>query len=546
MHEGVGHGPVSEDSPSDAQALSHREILTVLAGLMTAMLLAALDQTIVATALPTIVGELGGLTQLSWVVTAYLLASTVSVPLYGKISDLYGRKRLFQVSIVVFVVGSVASGLAQSMGQLISFRAVQGVGAGGLLALTYAIIGDIVSPRQRGRYIGYISAVWALSSVAGPLVGGLLVDSFSWRWMFFINVPLGGIALAVTQRNFRMPFVRRSHRIDYVGGALLSAAIIALLLVTLWGGRAFPWTSGVILGLAIVGVGSLLAFVLVERRAVEPILPLELFSDPVFRVAGALAFLVGAAMVGSIIFIPLFLQVVSGMSATSSGIILLPLVGASVTGVISSGRLTARWGRYKVFPVTGTALMIAGMALMSTMDAATTRGRASLYMVVIGLGVGLVVPVLMLAVQNSVPTRHLGTATSSTQLLRSLGGTVGVAMFGALLNARVVGELAGNIPEGIGTSFTAGPEAIGQLPPAIREAVREAIAGGITGVFLLAVPLTVIAFALALFLREVPLRTTAPGAAAEGALGLVEVAEAGVRERHIAGRDRANLSKTRS
>ena len=487
--------------------LTHREILGVFAGLMTAMLLAALDQTIVSTALPTMVGDLGGLEHLSWVVTGYMLASTVTVPLYGKLSDMYGRKNLFQLAIVLFVLGSIASGAAQTMGQLIAFRAVQGVGAGGLMTLSMTIIGDVVSPRERGRYMGYVGAVFGVSSIAGPLLGGYFVDHLTWRWIFYINVPLGLLALFVTQRNLRLSFERSRHRIDWLGAALLTGGITTLLLVTVLGGSSFDWGSPVIVAMVLGGVGALVAFVLVERRASEPILPLELFRDSVFRVGSGLGFIVGVAMFGTIVFLPLYLQTVLGASATGSGLLLLPLVGGMLTASITSGRLITRWGRYKVFPIFGTALLVIGTALLSTMGVDTTFPVAGLYMVVVGIGLGSTMQVIVLAVQNSVPVHHLGTATSATQFFRSIGGTVGVTVFGAVMGVRLNASLRASGADVPPDALSTTPEALAQLPPEVLAVVRDGLADAVTFVFLIAVPAAVVAFVLAWLLRELPLRS---------------------------------------
>ncbi|MGH8908992.1 MAG: MDR family MFS transporter [Egibacteraceae bacterium] len=496
---------------AEPREMTHREVVKVLVGLMTAMLLAALDQTIVATALPTIVGELGGLSQLSWVVTAYLLTLTVAMPLYGKVSDLYGRKRLFQIAITVFVVGSAACALATSMGQLIAFRAIQGLGAGGIGALSHTIIGGIVPPRQRGRYQGYIGAVYALASVAGPLLGGYFVDQFDWRWVFWINLPLGAVAIAVTQANLRLDTRGGHPRIDWLGAALLTVGISGLLLATVWGGQVYPWASPVILSLAGGVAAALIMFVIVERRASEPILPPELFRDRGFTVSIGIAAIIGAALFGAVTFLPLFLQTVVGLSATSAGLLLIPLVAGLLIGVLSSTRMVTRWGRYKVFPIIGTAALAVGMGLLASMDTTTTQLQASAYMVLVGLGVGLNLQVLVIAVQNAAPPRHLGAATAAVQFFRSIGATVGVGVCGALFTTRLAATLAAgglSTSAGIDPQSLSTPETLATLPLAIQTALRGTLADAITWVFLWTVPIALIGFALAWRLRELPLRAT--------------------------------------
>ncbi|HEX2029113.1 MAG TPA: MDR family MFS transporter [Nitriliruptorales bacterium] len=490
--------------------MSHREILVVIGGLMTAMFLAALDQTIVATALPTIAGEFDALSRLSWVVTAYLLTSTVAVPLYGKVSDLYGRKPLFLGAIVIFTVGSLTAGIAQTMTHLIASRAVQGVGAGGLMAMAQTIMGDVVSPRERGRYMGYIGAVFGVSSIIGPLLGGFFVDTLSWRWVFHLNLPLGLLALYVVQRSLQLPRTRRERAIDYLGAALLTAGVTALLLLLVWGGQVYAWRSEPIAVLAAIFVVALVAFVAVERRAAEPVLPLDLFGNGVFRVSAAMSLIVGTAMFGAIVFMPLYLQVVTGVSATSSGLLLIPLVGGLLAASITAGRLTTRWGRYRAFPIAGTAVLSLGLWLLSTMSVDTRQAVVSAYMVVVGLGIGAVMQTLVLATQNAVPLQQLGIATSAMQFFRSIGGSIGVALFGALLNARLTSLLGASgirLPGGASAESLSSPDAIAALPPAARVVLQGALAEAITFVFGLAVPVAVVGFGLSWLLHELPLRT---------------------------------------
>lgn len=498
-------------APTSASGMTHRQILLVFSGLMAGMFLAALDQTIVATALPTIVGELGGLEHLSWLVTAYLLTSTASSPLYGKISDLYGRKRVFQAAIVIFLLGSGLAGLSQSVAQLIAFRALQGLGAGGVMVLAMTIVGDILSPRERGRYQGYIGGVFAVSSIAGPLLGGFIVDNLNWRWVFYLNIPIGLVALAITGVALNIPFRRVDHPVDYAGAGLLVAAVTSILLMTVWGGSEYAWSSPTIIGLGVAGTILTVLFVLQERRATEPILPLRLFANHTFTLTSGVGFIIGLAMFGSIVFLPLFLQTVTGVTATSSGLLLLPQMVGMLSTSITSGRLISRTGRYKRYPLIGTLVMALGLFLLSTMNADTPFVQTAAYMILLGAGMGLVMQVLVIAVQNAVAHEDLGVATSSATFFRSLGGSFGTALFGAIMTSRLATNLAGLLPAGtpVDTArLTGSPATIAALPAAVKGPVIEALTRSITSVFGVAVPFAVAAFIAVLFLREIPLRET--------------------------------------
>jgi EmrB/QacA subfamily drug resistance transporter len=483
---------------------------TVFLALMLGMFLAALDQTIVSTALPTIVGDLGGLNHLSWVVTSYLLASTASAPLYGKLGDMYGRKRVFQSAIVIFLVGSVLAGASQTFNELIGFRFLQGIGAGGLLVSAQAIIGDIVPPRDRGRYTGVIGSVFAVASVAGPLLGGFFVDGLSWRWVFYVNLPVGAIALAVTAMKLKLPKRRTEHRIDYLGAAILTTAVTLLVLLTTWGGNQYAWGSPTIIVMAVLTLVLVGVFILQERRAEEPIIPLSLFDSEIFDVGIGILFFVGLAMFGALVFIPLYLQVVDGASPTSSGLMLLPLMIGLLTTSIGSGRIISRIGRYRLFPIAGTFLLTVGMLLLSRLTVGTSRVISSLDMVVIGLGIGLVMQVIMIAVQNDADPRNLGSATSTATFFRSIGGSFGVAVLGSIFASRLANQLsrlpAGAARKGLSGGVQLNPEQVRRLPANVREPFLHLFSNALSGVFLWGAAFTSIAFVLTWFLREKPLR----------------------------------------
>ena len=492
--------------------MNKRQVMLAFGGVMIGLFLAALDQTIVATALPTMVAELRGFQHLSWVVTAYLLTSTVTVPLYGKLSDLYGRRALFLFAVGVFLVGSALAGMAQDMTQLIVFRGIQGVGAGGILAMSLIVVGDLFSPRERGRYQGFTGAVFGASSVIGPLLGGFLSDHVSWRWIFYINLPIGAVALIVIATTMHLPFERRTHRVAYLGAGVLTVGVTCLLLVAVLGGTTYPWASGPVLGLAAAGVVLMALFVVLERRAAEPILPLGLFRNGVFAVSNMAVLLVGAAMFGVIVFMPVFVQGVIGASATNSGITLIPLMLAIVFAVVASGQIITRTGRYKVFPVAGSAVTLLGFVLLTRMDVHTSTLQATMFMVVIGLGLGQVIQTYTLAVQNGVDRSQLGIATAATQFFRSIGGTFGVAAMGALLTARLSTELAarlGDAASSIDPQRLLEPGGGVQVPPALLGGVRDALAASLHTVFVAGVPIMVLALVCALLLKEVPLRTVA-------------------------------------
>ncbi len=507
----------STDTPQAEGGLTHRQILVIMSGLMMGMFLAALDQTIVSTALPTIVGDFHSSNLLSWVITAYLLASTASTPLWGKAGDLYGRKRLFQLAIVVFLVASALCGASQNIIELIAFRGLQGIGGGGLLSLAFAIIGDVIPPRDRGRYQGYFGAVFGVASVVGPLAGGFAVDSLSWRYIFYINLPLGIAALAVTNRVLRLPLRKREVKIDWWGAILLVAGVSCILLATQLGGTTYAWASWQVIGLFGLGALILAGFVLREATAPEPILPLGLFRLRIFTVANIIAFVSGVAMFGALAFLPQYLQLVHGVSATESGLLLLPLLVGLLSMSISSGLYISRTGRYRWFPLAGTIGVTIGLALLSRLGAHTSLTIVSLYVLVFGLGLGLFMQVLVLVVQNAVPMSQMGVATSSVTFFRSMGGAIGASALGAVLTAGITAEFPRFLPPaalaGGGNKVAdliQSPQALDALKlthPAIHEGIIQAYSHAIDRLFLVAVPVSILSVIAALFINQVQLRS---------------------------------------
>jgi EmrB/QacA subfamily drug resistance transporter len=483
-------------------------IRAIFGALLLVMLLASLDQTIVSTALPTIVGEFGELAHLSWIVTAYLLATTIVTPLCGKLGDLFGRKIVLQSAILVFLVGSALCGLSRSMAELIAFRALQGLGGGGLIVIAMAAIGDLFTPRERGRYQGVFGGVFGLSTVLGPLIGGFFVEHFSWRWIFYVNLPLGLVALAIIGWAFTAPSARARPSIDIAGAGLLAATLTALILLTSLGGQTLAWRSPAAITLAAVTLAALAGFIAVEHTAAEPILPLRLFGNRVFAIACAVGFIIGFALFGSVTFLPVYLQVVKGVSPTQAGMMLTPMMAGVLVTSIASGRIISRIGYYRPFPIVGTAITTFGLGLLATLGMATSIWTACLYMIVLGLGLGMVMQVLVLAVQNAVDYRYLGVATSGTTLFRSIGGSVGVSLFGAIFTATLTAGLVDALPAGMAPPVATAPAAIQALPSAMRSLYLEAFTAALHPVFLYAAAVAALGFALTWFLKDVPLRGT--------------------------------------
>jgi EmrB/QacA subfamily drug resistance transporter len=507
-----GFGP-SQASAAAAGRPSgrRREVLIVLPGLLLALIIAMLDQLVVSTALPRIVGDLGGLDHLSWVVTAYVLASTITTPLYGKLGDLYGRKRLLMIAIVIFLIGSALSGLSHSMDQLIAFRAVQGLGAGGLMVGAIATIGDLVSPRERGQYMGYMMGAMMLAMIAGPLVGGYITDSLSWQWIFYINMPIGGAALVYLALTMHLPPRRVEHRVDYVGAAMLAIAATAIVLLTTWGGIQYAWGSMPILTLGATAIAATGAFIAVEARAAEPIIPLHVFRNRNFSLASGMSFLLGLTMFGAMTFLPLYQQTVQHLSATGSGLMLIPMMLGSTVTTLIAGQVTTRTGRYKALPIIGGAVMTLGLFLLMHLGPGTSLLVAGLYFVVLGTGMGFLMQITSLIAQNSVDPRDMGVASSSRTFFQQIGGSIGVSLFGVVFARQLASAIAAKLP-GAHLSTSGGqldPATVNHLPAAVRDAAFFGISHAVDTVFMWAVPTAAVVFALAWLIREIPLRGSA-------------------------------------
>ncbi|MEV8097751.1 MDR family MFS transporter [Kitasatospora sp. NPDC085879] len=499
--------PAPVRSSGDPTPRSAREIRLVMIGLIIIMPLTTLDNLIVGTAMPTVVGDLHGSAHMAWIVTAYTLATAASTPIWGKAGDLYGRKGTLLVSVVAFLLGSALCGLAQSMNELIAFRVLQGLGAGGLMVSSISIMGAIVPLRRLGRYQSFFTAVMTAATVGGPLLGGFVTDHLNWRWTFFINAPLGIVALAFIAVVLKLPAMRSHARIDYIGALLLTACITAIVLLTSWGGHQYPWASRQILGLSVLAAASLVGFCWAERRAEEPVIPLELFKNRNFAAISVIGFIAGLALFGAVTFLPQYQQIVQGASATNSGLLLVPMMFGMLVVSLLAGRSVTRTGTYRIYLIAGTAVMTGGCLLLSTQGTGTTRLASACYMAVLGAGLGLLMQMTVLVAQNSVDLKDLGVASSSAALFRTIGGSLGVALFGALSAHRVDGVMKAAVPgfSPAGGSET-GPGGLRQLPSPVLTAYQHGLSAGIHTVFTWAGLIGLVAVAASLIIREVPLR----------------------------------------
>lgn len=498
--------PSNNHIATNGNGAGPRERLAIFSALVLVLLLASLDQTIVSTALPTIVSEIGGLAHLSWIVTAYLLATTVVVPLYGKLGDIYGRRIVLQGAVIIFLIGSVLCGMAQNLPELIAFRIVQGLGGGGLIVTAIAVVGDIVPPRERGRYQGFFGGVFGLSTVIGPLLGGFIVDQFSWRWIFYINLPLGLFALAVINATLRPHRRPATVSIDYAGAVLLALALTSIILIASLGSTLTAEAPVSLMAISLLGILSIAGFIYAETVVADPLLPLSLFKNRAFVLATAIGFIVGMALFGSITLLPVYFQVVKGLDPTSAGLHLTPMMlGVFVTSIIS-GQIISRIGRYKIFPVVGTALMTVALALLSRIAVETSPWVASAYMLLLGAGLGMVMQILVMAVQNAVAYEQLGVATSGTTLFRSIGGTIGAALFGGIFAYVLEAHIRQSLPGA--SDALRDPDAIARLAEPLRSAYLAVFVDALHPVFITAAIIAFVAFLLSLGIKEVPLRSS--------------------------------------